>query len=144
MIFRYFVRKNAPYENADFKFIASGEELEMTTRNRGAERTSLSTAKATSSTQRLQTCTEAATKYYNYTANETDEKRKHRLAMLSWCFKKRSGDATLEVYSQDYLLRCNDRQQELHDLYNACQEYLSNGLRTADQPLHLEQQWVLQ
>ena len=61
MIFRYFVRKNAPYENADFKFIASGEELEMTTRNRGAERTSLSTAKATSSTQRLQTCTEAAT-----------------------------------------------------------------------------------
>ena len=26
MIFRYFVRKNAPYENADFKFIVSGEE----------------------------------------------------------------------------------------------------------------------
>ena len=30
-----------------------------------------STAKATSSTQRPQTCTEAATKYYNYIVNET-------------------------------------------------------------------------
>ena len=62
-----------------------------------------------------------------------------------WCFKKRSvGQATLEVYSQKYLLRCNDRQEELHDLCNALQEYLSNGLRTAIQPLHLEQQWILQ
>ena len=26
----------------------------------------------------------------------------------------------------------------------ARQEYLSNGLRTADQPLHHEQQWLLQ
>ena len=25
-----------------------------------------------------------------------------------------------------------------------CEEYLANGLRTADQPLHHEQQWVLQ
>ena len=33
-----------------------------------AQRTSLSTAKATSSTQRPQTCTEVATNYYNYTA----------------------------------------------------------------------------
>ena len=32
---------------------------------REAQRTSLSTAKATSSTQRPQTCTEAATKLYN-------------------------------------------------------------------------------
>ena len=40
--------------------------------------------------------------------------------------------------------RCNDGQEELHDLYNARQEYLSNGLGTADLPLHLEQQWVLQ
>ena len=38
------------------------------------------------------------------------------------CFKKRWGEqATLEVYSQNYLLRCNDRQ---------LQEYLSNGLKT--------------
>ena len=51
-------------------------------------------------------------------------------------FKKGRGDqATLEVYSKNYLLRFNDRQQEVHDLY-ARQEYLSNGLRTADQPLH--------
>ena len=40
---------------------------------REAERTSLSIAKATSSTQRPQTCTEVVTKYYNYTVNETDE-----------------------------------------------------------------------
>ena len=38
-----------------------------TTRNRRvAEKTSLTTVKATSSTQRPQTCTDAATKYYNY------------------------------------------------------------------------------
>ena len=42
---------------------------------REAQRTTLSTAKATSSTQRPQTCTEAATKYYNYTANEEMEHR---------------------------------------------------------------------
>ena len=35
---------------------------------RKAQRTSLSTAKATSSTQRPKTCPDAATKYYNYTA----------------------------------------------------------------------------
>ena len=40
------------------------------------------------------------------------------------CFKKRSGEATPEIYSQNYLPRCNDRQQELHDLCNARQEYL--------------------
>ena len=39
----------------------------------------LSTAKATSLTQRPQICTEAATKYYNYTANEADEETEHRL-----------------------------------------------------------------
>ena len=41
-----------------------------------------STAKATSSTQRPQTWTEAATKYYNYTVNETDEGKGHRLPTL--------------------------------------------------------------
>ena len=49
-------------------------------------------------------------------------------------FKKRWGDqATLEVYCQNYLLQCNGRQQQLHDLY----------ARTEDsrQPLHHEQQW---
>ena len=35
-----------------------------------------------SSTQRPQTCTEAATKYNNYTASETDEEREHRLPTL--------------------------------------------------------------
>ena len=46
------------------------------------QRTSLSTAKATSATQRPQTCREAATKYHNYTVNETDEEREHRLPTL--------------------------------------------------------------
>ena len=45
--------------------------------NREARGTSLRTAKVTSSTQRPQTCTEAAIKYYNYTASETDEEREH-------------------------------------------------------------------
>ena len=76
-----------------------------------AERTSLSTAKATSSTQRPQTCTEAATKYYNYIVNETDEEREHRLPTLPKA--TRLDQATLKVYSQNYLLRCSDRQQEL-------------------------------
>ena len=70
-----------------------------------------STAKATSSTQRPQTCTEAATKYYNYTVNETDEEREHRLPTLPKA--TRLDQATLKVYSQNYLLRCSDRQQEL-------------------------------
>ena len=64
---------------------------------RKAQRTSLSTAKATSSTQRPQACTEAATKYYNHTANGADEEREHRPPTL----KKRWGDqATLTVYSK--------------------------------------------
>ena len=76
-----------------------------------AERSSLSTAKATSSTKRQQTCTEAATKYYNYTVNETDEEREHRLPTLPK--STRLDQATLKVYSKNYLLRCSDRQQEL-------------------------------
>ena len=50
--------------------------------NREARGTSLKTAKVTSSTQRPETCTEATTKYYNYTASETDEEREHRLPTL--------------------------------------------------------------
>ena len=46
------------------------------------QRTSFSTAKATSSTQRPKTCTESATKYYNYTTNGADEEREHRLPTL--------------------------------------------------------------
>ena len=91
--------------------------------------------------QRPQTFTEAATKYYNYTANGADEKREHRLPTLQKAMR-RSGNA----YSlQQNYLWCNDkRQQQLHDLYNLRQEYLSNGLRTAYQSLHHEQNWLLQ
>ena len=96
-----------------------------------------STAKATSSTQRPQTCSEAATKYYNYIVNETDEEREHRLPTLPKA--TRLDQATLKVYSQNYLLRCSDRQQEL------CTSRISfQRLGTAYQPLHHEQQWVLQ
>ena len=67
-------------------------KIRETPRNREAERTSLSTAKATPLTQRPQACTEAAKKYYNYTANETDEEREHRLPTLQKVFR-RSGNA---------------------------------------------------
>ena len=96
-----------------------------------------STAKATSSTQRPQTCTEAATKYYNYIVNETDEEREHRLPTLTKA--TRLDQATLKVYSPNYPLRCSDRQQEL------CSSRISfQRLGTADRPLHHKEQWVLQ
>ena len=41
--------------------------------NREAERTSVSTPKATSSTEQPETCTKAATKYYNYSANFSEQ-----------------------------------------------------------------------
>ena len=41
--------------------------------NREAERTSVSTPKATSSTEQPETCTEAATKYYNYSVNDNEQ-----------------------------------------------------------------------
>ena len=96
-----------------------------------------STAKAKSSTQWPQTSTEAATKYYNYIVIETDEEREHRLPTLPKA--TRLDQATRKVNSQNYLLRCSDRQQEL------CTSRISfQRLGTADQPLHHEQQWVLQ
>ena len=95
-----------------------------------------STAKATSSTQRPQT-TEAATKYYNYIVKESDEEREHRLPTLTKA--TRLDQETLKVYSQNYLLRCSDREQEF------CTSRISfQRLGTADRPLHHEQQWVLQ
>ena len=75
------------------------------------QRTSPSTAKAMSSTQRPQTCTEAAAKYSNYIVNEADEERDHRLPTLPKA--TRLDQATRKVYSQNYLLRRSDRQQEL-------------------------------
>ena len=44
------LRNDNPLENADFKFSVNNEE-ESSTRNRGAEGTSLSTAKATPTTR---------------------------------------------------------------------------------------------
>ena len=95
-----------------------------------------STAKATSSTQRPQTCTEAATKYYNYIVNETDEEREHRLPTLPKA--TRLDQATLKVYSQNYFL-----DTAIGSKNCARQQYLSNGLGIADQPLHHERQLVL-
>ena len=59
--------------------------------------------------------------------NESDEERKH----LNFTVKIIVFDATISSI-------------EIHDLQNAREKYLSNGLRTADQPLHHDQQWVLQ
>ena len=78
-----------------------------------AAKTTLSTERQR--LQRLQTFTETATKYYNYTANETDEERDHQLLTLqdnNNSRRKRWGEATLEVYIQTYLLRYNDRQKK--------------------------------
>ena len=57
-------------------------------------------------------------------------------------FKKRWGDqATLTVYSKITLFDTTiGSNSYTDDLYNLRQEYLSNGLRTAYQPLHHEQQ----
>ena len=76
-----------PLENADSNSSASGSK-----KTTAKQRTSLSTGKATSSTQRPQTCTEAGTKYHNYTVNETDEEREHRLSTLQKA-TRRSGSA---------------------------------------------------
>ena len=57
--------------------------------------------------------------------NESDQERRRRL----------------EVYKQNDAVRRNDRQQELHDLQNTREQYLSNGWTTGEQPLH-QQQWV--
>ena len=117
-----------PLENADQN--SSRAEKTTTTRKRRSRESIASIAKATSSTQRPQ---HVQRQRQNITITlqmkpmkkgDTDFRR----------FKKRWGDqATLEVYCQNYLLQCNGRQQQLHDLY----------ARTEDsrQPLHHEQQW---
>ena len=89
-------------------------------------RTSPSTAKATSSTQRPQTCTEAAAKYYNYIVNEANDLQKRR----DWI--RQRVKFTVEIIFFDAAIGNKNF---------ARQEYLSNGLRTADQPLHHEQQY---
>ena len=47
----------------------------------------------------------------------------------------------MDAYGQNYVIQSNERQQELHDLQNTSDEYLSNEWRTADQPLY-QQEWV--
>ena len=109
------------------------EQIEVD--NREAERKSLSTAKATSSTQ------------WPQMYRSSDKILQLHCKRNRWREGTPTADPsksdeemreTLEVYSQNYLLRCSDRQQELHDLYKAGQEYFSSGLGTADQPLHHE------
>ena len=73
------------------KKLCKSENVDLKFRRRGEQRHSEGNAvNKRQRLQRPQICTEAATKYYNYTANETDEERE--------------------------LLRRNDRQQELHHL----------------------------
>ena len=111
------------------KFIASWED-EDNKKPRAKHREHGLAHKATSSTQRPQTWTEAATKYYNYTANGADEEKEHLLPTLRKAEKAMGRSGNAYSLQQNYLLWCTDRQQQLHDLYNAREEYLSNGLRT--------------
>ena len=103
------------------------------------------TAKITLSTerqrlQRLQTFTEAATKFYNYTENETDEERDHQLPIIQDNRIRNESDGerqrskfTFKLIFFDTTISSKDLQ--LHEeKKNAHEEYLSSGLRTADQP----------
>ena len=89
--------------------------------------------------QRLQTFTEAATKYYNYTENETDEERDHQLPIIQDNRIRNESDGerqrlkfTFELIFFDTTI--GSKNLQLHDQKNAHEEYLSSGLRTADQP----------
>ena len=76
-------------------------------------------------------------KYYNYIVNEADEEREHRLPTLPKA--TRLDQAASKVYSQTIFF-----DAAIGNKNYARQEYLSNELGTADQPLHHAQQWVLQ
>ena len=94
-------------------------------------------------TQRSQTCTEVhvVTKYYDYTTIEANEEKEHLLPMLQKVMRRSGNTCSLQY---NYLLQYNNMQQlQLHELYNARQEYLFNRLRTAVQPLHHEQQYII-
>ena len=99
--------KSTVGENVDFKFSASKQHSE-------GKHCQLETE----AIQRPRICKEAATKYYNYTANEAHEVREHRLPTFQQNAVNRIRNEAEErqVYSQNYLLRCNDRKQELHHL----------------------------
>ena len=73
---------------------SSQAEKTTTTRNREADRKSLNTATTRRQHSDHKQVQKQRKKYYNYTANETDEEREHRLPTL----QKRWGDqATLKV-----------------------------------------------
>ena len=83
-----------PLENADYRERRRRRQQEAAHKG---QRTSLSTAKATSSTQRPKTCTEAATKYTITLQTELMKREKTDCRR----FKKRWGDqAMLIVYSK--------------------------------------------
>ena len=89
--------------------------------------------------QRLQTFTEAATKYYNYTENETDEERDHQLPIIQDNRIRNESDGERQRLKFTFKLIFFDttigsKNLQLHDQKNAHEEYLSSGLRTADQP----------
>ena len=95
-------------ENVDFKFSASNGAAVVHSEGKYCQL-------ETETIQRPRICKEAATKYYSYTANEAGE---DRLPMFQQNSVNRIRNETEErqVYTQNYLLRCNDRKQELHHL----------------------------
>ena len=89
--------------------------------------------------QRLQTFTEAATKYYSYNENETDEERDHQLPIIQDNTIRNKSDGERQRLKFTFKLIFFDttigsKNLQLHDQKNAHEEYLSSGLRTADQP----------
>ena len=98
--------------------------------------------------QRLQTFTEAATKYYNYSENETDEERDHQLPITQDNRIRNESDGERQRLKFTFKLVFFDitigrKNLKLHDQKNAHEEYPSSGLRTADQPFDHNKSEVL-
>ena len=81
---------------------------------------------------------------YNHTANGAGEERDHRLPTLQKAMGIEIRQRLQFTVKLSQFFDATIGSKSLKDLYNARQEYLSDGLRTAYQPLHQEQHWVLQ
>ena len=101
-------------ENVDFKFRASNGTSKQTLsiKGRGYK--------------------EAATKYYNYTANKADEEREHRLPTFQQNAVNRIRNETDEESSRGNFTA----KIIFFDATIGSKNYLSNALTTANQPFH--------
>ena len=90
---------------------------------------------------RLQTCTEGATKYYNYTVNETDEERNTDCPDCRPFQKRRDWIRPRIRQRLKFTVKIIFFDAAIGSKNYARQEYLSNGVGTADQPFHHDQHW---